>query len=97
MPRGGFRPGAGRPRGARNKLTVLKEVANRFGTTPLEYLLGVMRDQTLPDAVRILAAKAALPYCTPRLAAVRVCEDGHGLTHEEWVRRLAEILPPYAS
>lgn len=88
MPRGGYRPGAGRPKGAKNKLTVLREVAAEYGMTPLDYLLGIMRDESLPVEVRMFAAKAALPYCTPRLAAVRMAEESGGMTHEQWVSRL---------
>lgn len=92
MPRGGYRLGAGRPKGAKNKLTVLREVAAQYGSTPLDYLLGIMRDESQPDEVRMFAAKAALPYCTPRLAAVQVAEDSTGRSHEEWVRLLAAEL-----
>lgn len=91
MPRGGRRAGAGRPKGAKNKLTVLREVAGEYGTTPLDYLLAVMADDSLPTEVRMFAAKAALPYCTPRLAAVRV-DTGAGVkSHAEWVRELAAM------
>jgi hypothetical protein len=37
------------------------------GTTPLEYLLGILRDDDQPPDTRFEAAKAAAPYCHPRL------------------------------
>lgn len=40
------------------------------GLTPLEYLLGLLRDETKTYEVRVDAAKAAAPYLHARLAAV---------------------------
>ena len=42
------------------------------GTTPLEYLLEVMRDEHRGADDRMEAAKAAAPYCHPKLAATVV-------------------------
>lgn len=92
MPRGGARPGAGRPKGAKNKATLLREAAVKFGIVPLDYLLSVMVDESQPDELRLAAAKAALPYCHSRLAAVRVVEDNGGMTHEDWCRQLEQEL-----
>lgn len=78
---------------------MLREVATEYGTTPLEYLLCIMRDENQTDEIRLFAAKAALPYCTPRLAAVRIADNDIGgeMSHEQWVRRLAgEIMEPDA-
>lgn len=83
MPRGGARPGAGRPKGAKNKTTLLREAAAKFGIVPLDYLLSIMVDESQPYELRLYAAKAALPYCHPKLAAVRVVEEGGGMTHEQ--------------
>lgn len=94
MAQGGYRPGAGRPKGSKNKRQhLLKEgvrVAAQYGVAPLDYLLSVMCDTDQPIEVRMFAAKAALPYCTPRMAAVPAAEDNGALTHEEWVRLLAK-------
>ena len=69
MPRGGARPGAGRPKGRRSSKTVeqLAAIAGS-GLTPLAYLLKIMRDKELDRAVRLDAAKAAAPYVHPKLA-----------------------------
>lgn len=40
------------------------------GTTPLEYMLAQMRDESNPKDLRMDAAKAAAPYVHARLAAV---------------------------
>jgi hypothetical protein len=73
MPRGGARPGSGRPPGQAN--TKSKEIAAQAmaeGITPLEVMLKAMRmaweNSNIVDAVE-MAAKAA-PYVHPRLQAV---------------------------
>ena len=38
---------------------------------PLEFMLDVMRDESLPLDIRVEAAKAALPYCHPKLASIQ--------------------------
>ena len=52
MSGGGKRPGAGRPKGAKQKITesVIREAA-KAGVTPLEYMLDVMRIMADQDAV----------------------------------------------
>ncbi len=95
MARGGFRSGAGRPKGAKNRRTRLQEEASKQalkgGITPLEFLLGIMRDENEAKGVRMAAAKAALPYCHPRLSASHVTEDEKP-SHEDWLMRLSEGL-----
>ena len=64
---GGPRPGAGRPK--KDAAPIVKiEVeavseALQAGITPLEYMLGVMRDHTADDARRDRMAQSAAPYC----------------------------------
>lgn len=68
---GGKRQGAGRKKGSRNKASAAREAAiAASGLVPLDYMLMVMRDTTQPTAVRIEMAKAAAPYCHPKLASV---------------------------
>ena len=52
-----------------------------------------MRDEEQSTDVRLNAAKAAAPYCHPRLAAQRVTTrpDG-GMTHEEWLEELQDAV-----
>ena len=84
MPRGGFRPGAGRKKGAAEVRT--RRIANelaREGLTPLEVMIATMRELWLhaqsaaTPAERLErqraacgVAKEAAPYIHPRLAAV---------------------------
>lgn len=71
MASGGKRPGAGRPKGSRNKRNQeLVDAVKSEGITPLEYLLGVVRDEGEEIPRRIDAAKAAAPYCHARLQPV---------------------------
>src|SRR5215470_9794302 len=68
VPRGGKRPGAGRPRGAISKSTrAILEAAAAHGEMPLDYMLRVMRDPDAPAARRDEMAKAAAPYLHARL------------------------------
>jgi hypothetical protein len=71
MARGGNRPGAGRKPGAPNKATAERQQAvAASGVTPLEYMLSVMRDETISADRRDDIAKAAAPYVHPKLASV---------------------------
>ena len=71
MARGGARAGAGRPKGGANKFNdEARAKAAAGGISPLDYLLGVLRDDTESKEVRIDVAKAAAPYLHARLAAV---------------------------
>ena len=98
MPPGGYRPGAGRPRGSKNRRTLLLEegarVAAEGGLTPLEHLLTVMRDESQPTQVRLDAAKAAAPYCHPRLTAKHTSTDDERTSHEDWLRKIEGVAKP---
>ena len=68
MPRGGKRPGAGRPRGAISKSTrAILEATAAGGEMPIEYMLRIMRDPREPAARRDEMAKAAAPFLHPRM------------------------------
>jgi hypothetical protein len=58
------------------------------GITPLAFLLQVMRDKTLDKAIRLDAAKAAAPYCHPRLSATHSTKDSNEKSHEDWVKEI---------
>lgn len=71
MARGGKRDGSGRPAGAVTKKT--REVAVKAaaaGLTPLEYMLGVLRNEDADAKDRMWAAEKAAPYVHARLASV---------------------------
>lgn len=67
MARGGYRPGAGRPKGASpsakepNKTRITIE-ARKAGLSPLDYMLQVMNDAGAEDARRDRMAVAAAPF-----------------------------------
>ncbi len=69
--RGGRREGAGRPQGSPNKVGAARvaELA-ASGEMPLDYLIRVMRNPKETADRRFDAAKAAAPYCHPRLTSV---------------------------
>ena len=79
MPRGS-KPGerrGGRQRGTPNKATVAKAAALASASadsaiTPLQFLLGVMRDPKAPTGLRVQVARAAAPlvHGKPKIASV---------------------------
>ena len=84
MPRGS-QPGerrGGRQKGTPNKSTVLKKAALSAAcadtpTTPLEFLLSVMRDPAAPTGLRVQVARAAAPLVLGKSKIASV-EDGAG-------------------
>jgi len=78
MPRGGKRPGAGRPKGSKNKPKFeLPEQREHYANveTPLDFLLAVMTDPFADWRRRDKAAKAAAPYCHAKPAAASKAAD----------------------
>ncbi len=78
MAGGGSKPGerrGGRQKGIPNRATIERqaEVA-ASGLTPLDYMLSILRNETLDEAARFEAAKAAAPYVHPRLSTI----EAHG-------------------
>jgi hypothetical protein len=73
MSRGGARLGAGRKPGiATKRVREVEAIVAKAGhpLTPLMYLLNAINDERVPEKRRDELAIAALPYCSPRLAAV---------------------------
>src|SRR6478609_9021142 len=68
----------GRQRGTRNKASIEKEQKiAESGLTPLDYMLGVLRDTKATYEMRIEPAKSAAPYVHPKLAALTLSSDPH--------------------
>lgn len=89
MPRGGSRPSAGRPKGARNKKTLEQSAAiEASGLTPLAYLTSVYQNPAADEARRIDAAKAAAPYVHAKLSQVDATLSGPGGGPVETVTRI---------
>jgi hypothetical protein len=79
----------GRQKGTPNKTNRLREVWKLKAegkVTPLEFLLEIMHDETLPRRERAEAARSAAPFVHPRLQAVEIAPSTK--THEQ---RLEEI------
>ena len=75
MPRGGFRVGAGRPKGSKGKTkkticTIVQKTepttAGAENQTPLSYMLSVMNDPRADKELRARMAIAAAPYIHAR-------------------------------
>ena len=79
MPRGGKREGAGRKLGSVAKLDAdARRKAMEGGMMPLDYLLGIMRDEDQDARWRLDAAKAAAPYCHARLSSTELSGPSGG-------------------
>jgi hypothetical protein len=75
MSRGGKRAGAGRRPGSSTKrVREVEAIVAREGhkLTPLAYLLNAINDERVPESRRDQLAIAALPFCSPKLAAMVV-------------------------
>jgi hypothetical protein len=69
---GGFRKGAGRPKGSRNRATIAREARQREALAvaraedaslmPIDFLLRVLRDPTTPPGRRTAVAKFVARY-----------------------------------
>lgn len=76
MPRGGYRPGAGRPKGAKSAKALpvapsdVRAAARGSGMDPLTYMLSVMNDDDADDARRDRMAIAAAPFVHAKAADV---------------------------
>lgn len=87
MARGGKRDGAGRKAGAANQRTrEIADAAAAQGITPLEYMLGVMRDGNADIDRRDAMARAAAPYMHPSLKSV----EHHGAEDKAPIRHRVE-------
>ena len=81
MPRGGSKPGerrGGRKKGTPNKKTAAMqaEIA-ASGETPLQYMLRILRDESVEPSRRDAMARSAAPYVHPQLSAVKHGGDGN--------------------
>jgi len=87
--RGGARQGAGRKKGALTKRTQeITAAVLKDGVTPLDYLLGVLRNGE-NEKDRFAAAVAAAPYVHPKLASIEHSGEMK-LTHEQALAALEE-------
>jgi hypothetical protein len=78
---GGFRKGAGRPKGSRNRVTIAREARQRealaaaraanANLSAIDYLLQVLRDPTTPPGRRTEIAKFVAPYLEYRVRVSR--------------------------
>jgi hypothetical protein len=91
----GMKTGGRRP-GSPNKATREREAAiAASGLTPLEYMIRLMRDESLDTGTRLDAAKSAAPYVHAKLAQISLSgPNGGPLQVEQTVRDelMARIL-----
>lgn len=100
--RGGKRPGAGRPKGAKNKETLLRD--EHGDLSPLEYMQFLLNKNgmfTKAQRFKFEVAKAMAPFYHPKLSSQEVQQKVTGeitqtvinaqpeLSAEEWQRKHA--------
>ena len=91
--KGGRRPGAGRPPGAKNRRTIETQAAiQASGLTPLDYMIGVMRDERNDPRVRLEAAHHAAPYVHSKLIATELTVNKPRMDKEAMVARLKTLM-----
>ncbi len=91
---GGARPNSGRPLAARSKLAKqLIERAYQGGLHPFDYILSIVRDETVDQKTRLYAAHAAMPYCGAKLNTVElnVNSDLETLTLAEKLAKVSQL------
>ena len=82
MPRGGARPGAGRPKGVPNRRTrKLTEataeavaIAAKQGITPLQHMMNVLHDPNATPTRKDAMAASAAPYVHCKLSATAIVD-----------------------
>jgi hypothetical protein len=88
MANGGRRPGAGRPRGSRDKLrvateAVVEELTKQVeGKTPIEIWGQILSDTNFPLNLRLAVARDLAPYVHPKLSSTEA-KVSVNMTHEE--------------
>lgn len=97
MARGGYRAGAGRPRGAasaklsKKDVKAVKKSAKLSEMTPLEYMLAVMNSAEADDERRDRMAIAAAPYVHEKAADKKLGKKEQKL---EAAKNIEDIYAP---
>lgn len=79
----------GRRKGVPNKTTLEREKAiAATGETPKDYMLRVMRDESVDAARRDAMARAVAPFCHPHLQSVAHTGEGGGPIVVERIERV---------
>ena len=99
MAKGGYRPGAGRPKGSRNKTRIetpadIQSAAAYKNMTPLDYMLKVMRDPNEDADRRARMAIAAAPFCHSRKGEGSGKEDKAERAKQASSGKFAPMKPP---
>ena len=89
MPRGGIRPGAGRPKGSKNKRTIA--LLERLEELNFDLIGGLvdMAENSEDEKIRLEARKTLMPYAYPRLASQDI-----SLSSDNWPDVLIELRMP---
>ena len=83
--KGGRRPGAGRPRGSidKRKRAERRRLAVPEQRLPLDLMLDIINDPSVPEARRDKFIIAAAPYLHPRLTTIAIAKAPFEMTDVE--------------
>ena len=83
--KGGRRPGAGRPRDSidKRKRAERRRLAVPEQRLPLDLMLDIINDPSVPEARRDKFIIAAAPYLHPRLTSIAIAKAPFEMTKEE--------------
>lgn len=97
MPRGGFRPGAGRkPKAATLPPEAKGKATTGAKRTPLEVIEAIMQDERNPPALRLSAAVAMLPYVHLKMADQGKKATAHTMARDAATGRFKPASAPLA-
>lgn len=102
MANGGARPGAGRPKGSRNKPKTAPDVAGKppesrnIYPDAESYLAAVVEGREAPDPVRVQAAKTLILYQRPKLRAPVKSPRPSQLAEREQLSKQTEAVADFA-
>lgn len=83
----------GRTKGTPNRVTLAKEAEiAKSGLTPLDYMLGLLRDPTQSQEVRFSAAKEAAPFVHPKLASIDGNLNHTHSTHDDALSEIEQVI-----
>jgi hypothetical protein len=94
MARGGYRPGAGRPKGARSQPKAERPLRGK--RSPLDYMLAVMNDADADPTRRDRMAIAAAPYVHAKADALGKKEKAAAAAHEPPPSEWAHLDAPWS-
>lgn len=94
MPKGGYRPGAGRPKKTERDEASGDIVSISGGKTPLEFMLSLMNDEGAEIEMRARMAVAAAPFMHAKMGEIGKKEQKNADAKKASGGKFAALPPP---